>query len=461
MFIRQLSDRLRQSFWFIPALGIVLAVAASAVMLALSSELIEAQAHLPLIFGGGPEGARGMLQAIAGSVTTVAGVVFSITIVALQLTSTQFSPRVLRNFMRDRPTQVTLAVFMATIVYALLVLRTIRSPGPNGEATFVPGLAVTGALLLAFVSLGMLIFFIHHIGVRIQASSIIEAVTVETLTTLDGVSHRFDQLRREEGARQGAEGRVAGANGGVAGAKAAPGGPDEGRDEGAGGRPVTARDSGYLQYLEIGGLLHVAAERDLLISCAVPPGGWVQQDAPLFHCNGAGAGGEVTDDQLADWLVDKAALGSQRSMQQDVGFGIQQLVDVAVKALSPGINDPTTATQCIDRLTQLLVAVGTRQDPPEVIRDDDGAARLVVRFPGFDALLGQAVEQIRHYGAGAPVVVRHVAISLGILQSALPPQRHAAIRREATRLAFAARGLDAEDREVALAPLEPILGRDR
>ncbi len=416
MHFRQLADRLRQSLWFIPGIGLLLAGLAAAAMLLLSQWITSTNGHPPIIFGGGPEGARGILQAIAGSVVTVAGVVFSITVVALQLTSTQYSPRVLRNFMRDRPTQLTLAVFMGTIFYSLLVLRTVRSAGDTGEEAFVPGLAVTGAVVLVSVSLLMLIYFIHHIGSRIQVSSIIESVTSETVGTVSSVERLFEPLRERAVA---------------------------GRLKLEQPRPVRARRSGYLQYLDIGGLLRTAREHGLRVNVLVPPGGWVQAGAPLFEVDGADGASEA---DLQDWLVAKAALGSQRSMQQDVGFGVQQLVDIAVRALSPGVNDPTTATQCIDRLTQVLVAVGENEPPPAVMADEDGAPRLALAFPGFLELLQQAFEQVRHYGADAPVVVRHLALALRILRQSLPPRCHEAIHGEADILAQDIRSFAKQDR---------------
>jgi uncharacterized membrane protein len=421
--IRQIADRLRQSLWFIPGLGLAVAALAAAAMLLLSQWITSVNGHPPIIFGGGPEGARGILQAIAGSVVTVAGVVFSITVVALQLTSTQYSPRVLRNFMRDRPTQLTLGVFMGTIFYSLLVLRTVRSTGDNGEEAFVPGFAVTGAVVLVSISLLMLIYFIHHIGSRIQVSSIIESVANETMGTAASVERLFEPMP---------ESAVAGAL-----VLHAP-------------RPVRARRSGYLQYVDIGGLLRIAREHDLRVGMVVPPGGWVQAGAPLFEVDGDGG---AADEDLQDWLVGRAGLGSQRSMQQDVGFGVQQLVDIGVRALSPGVNDPTTATQCIDRLTQVLVALGEREPWPVALADEEGTPRLSLAFPGFRELLQQAFEQVRHYGAGAPVVVRHLALALRILRQSLPPRCHEDIRHEAQLLEQDVRALDTHDR----GEIEPLL----
>ncbi|MBA4169927.1 MAG: DUF2254 domain-containing protein, partial [Chloroflexi bacterium] len=184
MRIREAIEHIRHSLWFVPTASVLLAAIAALAMLALSNAIGATGSELPVVFGAGPEGARAMLQAIAGSVITVAGVTFSITIVALQLTSTQFSPRVLRNFLRDSSNQFVLGSFMGTFTYALLVLRSIRSEDESRGDAFVPGLAITGALVLAFVSIGMLIYFIHHISVRIQVTSIVASVANDTLGTL-------------------------------------------------------------------------------------------------------------------------------------------------------------------------------------------------------------------------------------------------------------------------------------
>jgi uncharacterized membrane protein len=437
MFVRNLVDRLRQSLWFIPTIGAILAGVLAIGVIGLSSLLDESGIRLPLVFEAGADGARAMLQAIAGSVITVAGVVFSITIVALQLTSTQFSPRVLRNFLRDRPTQIVLAVFIGTFVYALLVLRTIHTA--SGDGTFyVPNVAVTGALVLAFASLGGLIFYIHHISDRIQVGSILAAVTAETFETIEQIGR--DIREPEEDDRAGGT-RISS--------------PDE--ELPSFDRPlrVRARSSGYVGLLQLKGLLEVATETDLRVRCLAAPGDWVQAGAPLHEVSGV----DEVSDELAARLLRQVSVGAQRTMQQDVGFGIQQLVDIAVKALSPGINDPTTAIQCLDRITEVLVAIGNRPDPPNVLRDEAGVARVVVRLPTYDQLVHEAFRQVRQYAADAPVVLRHLARSLRTIELALPSVRRPALVGEAEMVArVAAQIAMPEDRDeviVALGGLAP------
>ena len=413
MFLRNLVDRLRQSLWFIPTIGAILAGVLAVLVVGLSSWLDSSGVQLPLVFEAGADGARAMLQAIAGSVITVAGVVFSITIVALQLTSTQFSPRVLRNFLRDRPTQVVLAVFIGTFVYSLLVLRTIHTASGDGSF-YVPNLAVTGALVLAFASLGSLIFYIHHISVRIQVGSILAAVTAETFGTIGQIGRDI----REPEEDQGAEAERADTTD-----QQMP--PFE--------RPirVRARSSGYVRLLQLKGLLEVAAEHGLRVRCLAAPGDWVQSGAPLLEV----AGVDEVPNELAARLLRQVGLGAQRTMQQDVGFGVQQLVDIAVKALSPGINDPTTAIESLNHVTDVLVAIGNRPDPPNLLLDEAGTARVTVRLPTYDELVHEAFGQVRHYASDAPVVLRHLARSLRTIELALPAARRTALVAEAELVA--------------------------
>lgn len=443
MRIRELAERVRHSLWFIPALSVVIAVVAALGMLALSDQFDASGADLPLIFGAGPDGARAMLSAIGGSVITVAGTIFSITIVALQLTSSQFSPRVLRNFLRDRPNQLVLGVFIGTFVYCLLVLRSIDAEAADRPA-FVPNVAVTGALLLAFLSIGMLIFFIHHVSVRIQVTSILASVARDTLDTVEAIADWLED-RPERGWRttESAVGAVAAPPTGAIPLAAA-----------SGSVPVAARHSGYLQFVDIGRLVRAAAKAEGDLQLLVAPGSWVQRSAPIATFRGP-------DDTDAEWLgdeVDRAlSLAAERSMQQDVAFGIQQIVDIAAKALSPGVNDPTSAVNALDRLLQVLVAVGGAGDPPRAFADEGGVARLDVPIPGLNELVPLALDQLRHYGASTPAVALHIARVLSQLRDAVGERAAAPIRRQAELLAEAAAAVPlTSDRAEIMAAVTPL-----
>ena len=448
MRLRELIEHIRHSLWFVPTSAVVLAAAAALGMLALSSFVGATGSELPVVFGAGPEGARAMLQAIAGSVITVAGVTFSITIVALQLTSTQFSPRVLRNFLRDRPNQFVLASFMGTFTYALLVLRSIRSQDEQRGEAFVPGIAITGALVLAFVSIGMLIFFIHHISVRIQVNSIVASVAEDSLATLKVLARWTERDDERDWQPAGNEDPHA------------PPPP-------SGAMPATnldpkvtmlrARESGYLQLIDLEALVGAAREADGRYRMLLSPGSWVQDRAPVASFEGTG--GPSTELEAHESAVDGSMIiGDQRSDQQDVAFGIQQLVDIGVKALSPSVNDPTTAMSCIDRLLQVLTAAGLQADPPRTFADGDGAVRLEIPFPGFAELVPLAFDQIRHYGGDTPAVVIHLARAFSVLVSALPTSRHAPVRVQASHLADAAMRIEhVSDRGRAMDALRPLV----
>jgi uncharacterized membrane protein len=447
MRLAEWTDRVRHSLWFVPTLCTI-AAGALAILLIWVSELTDLEATgLPLVFSAGVDGARAMLQAIAGSIITVAGVIFSITIVALQLTSTQFSPRVLRNFLRDRSNQFVLGVFVGTFIYTLLVLRSIRSQDED-VAAFVPSIAITGALVLTLVSMGMLIYFIHHISVRIQVTSIVASVAEDTLETIRRMSDRWQPTddRRWHPAADGGTAAV----------------PPSGALPPEAARPsellIPAVESGYLQFVDIDRLVECATEADGRLRLLVAPGSWVQAGVPCAAFMPLATGPDRDPDALAGVIEDAFGIGHERSMAEDPAFGVQQLVDVAIKALSPSVNDPTTAMNCIDRLVQVLVAAGTDPDPPRVFADREGETRLEIPFPGFDELVDLSFDQIRHYGGTTPAVVVHLARAFSQLRS-LPPARREAVTRQARRLAEAAAGIELEgERRGALEAIGPLLG---
>ncbi|MCA1570298.1 MAG: DUF2254 domain-containing protein [Chloroflexi bacterium] len=403
--MRKLLDAIRQSLWFVPAVWAAACGAAALGMVALDRAIPDLASDVPFVFGGGPEGARGVLSAIAGSMITVVGVVFSITIVALQLASSQYSPRVLRNFMRDRASQITLGSFIGVFVYSLLVLRTVRTDA-NGREEFVPVLAVTGAVLLAVIAVAMLIYFIHHIATRMQASYITAAVASETL----------DEIDRQAGARPDQPGED----------RPSPGDALPERS----GTVVSADKSGYLQYVEADSLTQLAEQHDLVIRLEIAPGAWVQRHAPLFEVWGLGL--EAVDANLSDHV----SVGDERVVFQDVEFGIQQLADIAVKALSPGINDPTTARNALHRIVEILVAAGRAKPTPAEHFDKRRRLRLSMPRADFAQLLRTAFEEIHHFGRDIPPVSRAIGEALDTVELAVDGQHRATIaeiRREIGR----------------------------
>jgi uncharacterized membrane protein len=337
----------------------------------------------PRLFGAGAAGSRGMLSTIAGSMITVAGVVFSITIVSLSLASSQYSSRVLRNFMRDRTNQAVLGVFVGIFAYCLVVLRTIRG---GDEGAFVPALAVLVAVALAFVGIAFLIFFIDHIGSSIQASQIIATVAKDTVEAVD---HLFPENRGEP-------------------ADEPPGAASATRQQFRGAIP--ARRTGYVQRVDVGALMDVARAHQTIVRMECRIGEFVIEDTPLASVSEArDANPDAVRQINAAYTVDR-----QRTVDQDAAYGIRQLVDVALKGLSPGINDTTTAIMCVDYLTAILARLAHRQlETPD--RSEAGELRVIVCRPTYADFVAEAFDQIRQHADGNVAVMRRLVDSLEML----------------------------------------------
>jgi uncharacterized membrane protein len=333
-----------------------------------------------------------MLSAIATSMVTVAGVVFSITIVTLSLTSTQYSPRVLRNFMRDRPTQVVLGVFVGIFAYCLVVLRTIRG---GDEGTFIPSLSVLGGMAYAFVGIGVLIFFIHHVAQSIQAASILARIADDTAAAID---HLFPQdLGRPQPAGQGAVTLP------------------------SGWTPVRSDRNGYVQAIDTEAVLRLAVESGRVLRLCVRGGDYVSPGTTLLQASG--------DDLGHDWAErarGSVIVGRQRSVEQDVAFGLQQLVDVALRALSPGVNDSTTACMCLDQLGTLLARLAGRA-MPQPLRFEDGQLRVVAPVPAFGVFLQESLQPVVRQSRQDVEVLAH---ALGALEAVRDAARSAERRRD-------------------------------
>jgi len=379
--LRSLWDRLRSSLWFVPSILVTgaVALALGLVEIDASGEWNHLHDRWPRLFGSGAAGSRGMLSAIASSMITVAGTAFSITIVALALASSQYTSRILRNFMRDRANQTVLGTFLGIFVYCVVVLRTIRG---GDEGAFVPSLAVLFGVVLSLVGIGCLIFFIHHIASSIQAETIIKSAADETIDAID----RLFPDEMGEAAGPTADPALDPAS--------------------AVWQPIPARETGYIQGVDGDGLLRFACEREIVVRMERGIGEFVVEGAPLVSVTG----GAPPDDGLADAVAGLYTVGRQRTTVQDAGFGIRQIVDISLKALSPGINDTTTAVTCVQYLSAVLARLAARRlaDP---CRTDGGKLRVIARGANFPGLLGEAFDQIRRNAAG------NVAVLLTLLDA--------------------------------------------
>lgn len=391
--MRAVLRGLTHRFWVLPLLC---AVAAAALALGVTSldESLDTSLRLPFLFAGGPEGARSVLSAIITSMISFTGLVFSITIVVLQLTSSQFSPRVLRTFLDDRFNQLTLGVFVATFVLALVVLRGVR--GTAQVDPFVPQLAVTLSFLMVLASVVVFLAYIHHIAQSIRAATIIDTIAADTRALLD---------------------RLVPADGRAAPVAPAADGPS---------RLVTADGPGIVQWVDDEGLARLAGREGVRVELLRAVGEFVAGGAPLARVVGAG---ELPDDRV------RAAvhLGRERSMDEDLGFGLRQLVDIAERALSPGVNDPTTAVQAIDQLHDLVRRLATRVVPPRQRTADDGRLLVSVPGPGFAELLSLSVDEVRHWGGDSDRVQRRVLVMLADLEAVARPEHLPAVRAAISR----------------------------
>lgn len=386
--VRQWWHETRSTFWFVPAVIVLGAVGLAAVLIAVDATVdLGVVARWPMLFGAGAAGARGLLTAVASSMITVAGVVFSITIVALSLTSSQYTSRVLRNFMRDRNNQVVLGVFVGIFAYCLVVLRVIRG---GDEVAFVPSLAVLGGLILAFVGIGYLIFFIHYISMSIQSSSIIAAAAEETISAID---HLFPKGMGDD-VEEDADYDLAVSL------------PERAWFV------VPARKTGYIQSIDGESLLVVARARGAIVRMECSIGEFVVEGTPLISVAApAGSDKDTADDLNAVYVI-----SPYRTVEQDASFGIRQLVDIALKALSPGINDTTTAVMCVNYLAAILVRLASRPIAT-VSRLDQGELRVIARGPSFASLLAEAFDQIRQNAGSNVAVLTRLLQALQIIAS--------------------------------------------
>jgi len=404
-------NRIRSGFWFLPGVMAVVAVALALVSVSVDEPLTEWMAvNWGWTFTGGAEGSSALLGIVAGSMITVAGVVFSMTLVTLSLASSQLGPRLLRSFMRDTSTQVVLGTFIATFLYCLLVLRTIRRAE---EVAFVPHLSVTLGVILAIASVGVLIYFIHHVSVSIQANEIAARIGKELIERID---HLFPGHIGQRAPRRPTEP------------------PDSGFleafDQEA--RPVGAEGDGYVQFIDGEALLALAMEEDLVVRLERRPGDYVVAGCALAL---VWPGTRVTD-RLTDQVRSLLVLGHQRTLDQDIEFGVNQLVEIAVRALSPGLNDPFTAMTCVDHLGSALCRLASRDIPSPYCRDRQNQLRVIAPGNTFEGFVDAAFDQIRQFSRSSVAVTIRLLETIAVVAGFVHrPKDRATLLRHAEMIA--------------------------
>ncbi len=415
-------ETLRASYWFLPAVMTGLAVALSFLTISIDQSLGTERSDLfSWFYAGDPGGVRTLLSTLAGSMITMVSVTFSITIVALTMASSQFGPRLLDNFFRDAGNQVVLGTFIATFIYSLLVLRVVRS---EIDAVFVPHFSVSTAVLLTIASLGLLIFFIHHASVSIHVQNVIASVEKELNTAIERLfpekksEYDFEyHLRNKDDV------------------------PDN-FDQDA--FQVLAKQSGYLQTVNYQGLIRLACQQNLLLRLERRPGDFIAPGSVLLKIWPR----ERFDEQESEQVHQAFKVGARRTRLQDVEFAVDQLVELAVRALSPGINDPFTAMACIDRLGAALAQLAGRRIPSGYRYDQENILRLIADPVTFEGLVESAFNQIRQHGRSSVVVTLRLLETIALIAGQARSQtRQEALLEQAEMIRRGSEGAIFEDRD--------------
>jgi uncharacterized membrane protein len=371
----------RSSLWFLPSVMVTAALLLAIGLVKLDASLdIDFNEAGPRIFGASSDGARKVLATIAGSMITVAGVIFSVTIVTLSLAANQYTPRILRNFTKDRGNQIVLGFFMGLFTYCLTVLRTIR----GGEEGFIPAFSVLAAIIFAVIGIFLFIYFIHHSTLTIQTGEILSAITAETIQAIDLLFP--DELGEDAAEHQDRP--------------PLPPSPGE-----PGWFWIHSSRSGYIQAVQQDSLLGWARQHVAVVKMEKGVGDFVVEKSRLLSvwCD------QEPDEERVRELNQMYTINPHRSIEQDPAFGVRQIVDIALKALSPGVNDSTTASTCVDHLTRVLHRMIHRATP-SCYRHADGQLRVIACGDSFQSLLDLALHEIRQNLRG------NVALLLRILQ---------------------------------------------
>src|SRR2546421_6643470 len=429
-------ESLRTTLWFLPAILVAAASLVFLVTYGLDEAIYRGSLTLPWwIRTGSADAGRQVLTAIAAAVITVVGVVFSITILALTLASQQFGPRMLRNFIRDTGTQLTLGTFVATFVYVVLSLGSITNRR-HGE--FVPHISINVAMALLVGDLLVLIYFIHHIAKSIQLPEVIAGIAEDLGRAIDA---EYPATAGEPDA-----------------APSMPPGPPAAelvariRAEGV---RVPATASGYLQFVGYAELAAIAEGADAVILLAHRPGHFIVAGRPLATVWPRQAAGRV-----AMALRRAHVTGPPRTLIQDPVFAIDQLVEIAIRALSPAVNDTFTALTCIDWLCDGLCKVSGRDLSGGVYRNRSGRVRLIEMGPSYARMVNRAFDKIRQAGRGMPAVaIRQPDALARIMEYTSDPARRAALLRQADMILRATDEAipEAEDRMLVHARYEEVV----
>lgn len=443
-------EHLRDTFWFAPALGLLGAVLLAALVAELDSLLVstlrdhgDLAAVRQLISVA--EDSKAIVTTVGSAMLTFIGVVFSISLVALQMASGQFSPRVVRLYVRSRITKGAFSVFLATFLFALLVQSSYESETDPAKVGTVPFLSSITAVLLVFVSLVLFVAYVNSTIRMMRVSHVVDRITHEA----------FHALRVPPWARHAPAPPPPTAPGETSDTErptAGPLSPGDPRPPGdplppAVGEIVHRGRAGVLRDLHVARLTRVARRHGTVLRLVPRIGDFVVPGTPLMTAHG----GTVPTPRALRRTV---FTGVERTFHQDLGFGLRQLADIALRALSPAVNDPTTAVQCLDRITQFLAAVAALPLGALHHCDRGGTVRLVQDLPSWEDLVDLGIAEIRGVATASPQVTRRLAATLDDLARLVPPERRPVLERHRALLTLAVERTASSpaDRDFALVP---------
>lgn len=391
----ELFEDVRGSYWFVPALLALFGFSAGLALVYVDATVGDGwMGEVEWFYGSRPAGARSLLSTVAGSTITVAGVVFSITLAAVTYASGQYGPRLLTYFIRDKGNQITLGVFIGTFLYCLVVLRTIRSAEEASADTagtireaFVPQLAIFGALSLAVTSIGVLIYFVHHVTDGIHINNVIARIGKGLLADI------------EKHCRQSPERAACDAHDMPAGAM------------------ILSERTGYIETIDERALVKLACEHDVVVSVLVMAGDFVHRGSPLLQT-------DVSDAKELAGSAEFFSVSRKRSALQDLRFPIDELVELAARALSPGINDPFTAFACMDWLGAALIELSAMPQRPAALADEEGRVRLIMPRLDYASYVQAAIERLRPYAARDVNAAAHLLQVLTTVSQAVADPAH-------------------------------------
>ena len=379
--MRSFVLRAQESFWFLPAVFGVAAIVLAQALVTLDRALIDGGTRIPFFDALSASAGRSILSIIGTSMLTVAGTSFSITISVLATTSSTYGPRLVRNFLADRANQIVLAVFTSTFLYALVVLRAVRSDTDSG-AGFVPTLSIHLAVLLGVLDVAVLVFFIHHIADSVQITTLQKRVQGDLLRAID-------LLYPEDVA---------------ANTTNAPSLP------GVDSIPVPSKADGYVEQVDLDKLREIAEKAGCVLDVVAMPGTFVIPGDPLVHTSPTDGAPNIEKKVRAAF-----GFGTARTPHQDVRFALQQLVEIAVRGLASGTNDPYTAVTALDLASTALVPLLSRPPAASALTGEDDAVRVRVHWPHPNDLIRDMFDGITTYGLEHPLVVtsaQHLARKL-------------------------------------------------